>query len=230
MKNCGCSSEVDPLRSLLLKRPRDAFHSRCEIERQWRELGYAAPPDLSAARLEYDAFVALLEQSGCEIAFLPFDEGTGLDSIYVRDTALMIPRGAVLMNMGKSARRSEPARTEAALREMGIPILGAITDPGTVEGGDVVVFDEQTLAVGQGYRTNPEGIRQLRGLTRPFMKDFVTVPLPHWKGPGDVLHLMSFISPVDHDLAVVYSRMMPVPFREWLLGRGIRLVEVPDEE
>src|SRR5688500_17221600 len=44
------------------------------------------------------------------------------------------------------------------------------------------------------------------------------------------MHLMSLLSPVDHDLAVVYSRLLPVPFREWLRDRGIHFVEVPDAE
>ena len=56
------------------------------------------------------------------------------------------------------------------------------------------------------------------------------MPLPHWQGPGDVFHLMSILSPVDDDLAVVYSPLMPVPFRERLLARGMQFVEVPDEE
>ena len=56
------------------------------------------------------------------------------------------------------------------------------------------------------------------------------MPLPHWRGAGDVLHLMSLISPVDRDLAVVYSPLLPVPFRETLIESGYRLVEVPDEE
>jgi N-dimethylarginine dimethylaminohydrolase len=99
-----------------------------------------------------------------------------------------------------------------------------------LEGGDVVWVDERTLAVGRGYRTNDEGLRQLRELTADIVDEIVVVALPHWNGPADVLHLMSFLSPIDHDLALVYSRLMPVPFREWLLARGNRLVEVPDEE
>jgi N-dimethylarginine dimethylaminohydrolase len=94
----------------------------------------------------------------------------------------------------------------------------------------VVQIDEQTLAVGQGYRTNAEGIRQLRELTKDFIKELVVVPLPYWNGPEDVLHLMSFISPVDQDCALVYLRLMPVPFREWLIQRGMILIEVPDVE
>jgi N-dimethylarginine dimethylaminohydrolase len=113
---------------------------------------------------------------------------------------------------------------------MGLPILGSIAAPGTLEGGDVLWLDERTIAVGRGYRTNDEGILQLRRLLADTIDEMIVVPLPHWRGPGDVFHLMSIVSPVDRDLAVVYSPLMPVPFRERLLERGIALVEVPDEE
>ena len=112
---------------------------------------------------------------------------------------------------------------------LGIPVLGAIEAPGTLEGGDFLWFDERTCAVADGYRTNPAGIRQLAALLGPEVHVEV-VPLPHFHGPGECLHLMSIISPLDADLAAVYSPLMTVPFRNWLLERGIRLVEVPDEE
>jgi N-dimethylarginine dimethylaminohydrolase len=133
--------------------------------------------------------------------------------------------------MGKALRASEPVAQEQACRASGEPILGAIAPPGRIEGGDVAWLDAATLAVGRGYRTNDAGISQLRALLGPANAiDLVVVPLPHWRGAGDVFHLMSFISPIDRDLAVVYSPLMPVPFRERLLDRGMTLVEVPDDE
>jgi N-dimethylarginine dimethylaminohydrolase len=132
--------------------------------------------------------------------------------------------------MGKPERRGEPAAQEVAFRQLGIPVLGAIAAPGTLEGGDVVWLDERTIAVGRGYRTNDAGIRQLRELLGDLIDEMIVVPLPHWRGPGDVFHLMSIVSPIDRDLSVVYSPLMPVPFRERLLERGMALVEVPDEE
>ena len=132
--------------------------------------------------------------------------------------------------MGKRLRREEPAAQKAELRRLGIPIVGEIIEPGSLEGGDVVWLDDRTIAVGRGYRTNEEGILQLRALLADSIDELIVVPLPHWRGAGDVLHLMSLISPVDRDLAVVYSPLLPVPFRETLIESGYRLVEVPDEE
>jgi N-dimethylarginine dimethylaminohydrolase len=108
-------------------------------------------------------------------------------------------------------------------------VAGTIEPPGRIEGGDVVWLDDTTVAVGRGYRTNAEGIRQFAAILGPTV-NVIEVSLPHWKGPGDVMHLMSLISPVDRDLAVVYSRLLPVPFHEQLLSRGIALVDTPDEE
>jgi N-dimethylarginine dimethylaminohydrolase len=189
-----------------------------------------ASPDYDKALKEYDNFVEYLKKSIPEIYYLPQNDKTGLDSIYVHDPVIITNKGAILCNMGKEKRRAEPSAAGEFLLELDIPILGSITGEGTLEGGDVVWIDARTLAVGLGYRTNEEGIRQLKELIRDIVDEFIVVPLPHWKGPGDVLHLMSLISPVDHDLAVVYSRLLPVSFREWLLRRGIQLLDIPDSE
>jgi N-dimethylarginine dimethylaminohydrolase len=226
----GCSSEVGQIEHLLLKHPGDSFISQQNIDAQWKELYYTGCPDYEKAVEEYELFVSLLKQYVPEIHYLPQDGRTGLDSIYVRDAMIITSGGAILCSMGKEKRSGESLASGEYLSKKGIPVLGSIAGDGRLEGGDVVLFGDRTLAVGQGYRTNQEGIRQLKELTRDFIDELVVVPLPHWDGPDDVMHLMSFISPIDHDLAVVYSRIMPVPFREWLIRSGIRLIEVPDSE
>ena len=223
-------SEVGKIQKILIKHPRDAFISQENVDAQWRALNYSACPDYSNALDEYEIFVSLLKRDASEIHFLPRSEKTGLDSVYVRDALITTPKGVVLCSMGKEARRGEPSAAGKYLSELGIPILGAITGEGRLEGGDLIWLDERTLAIGQGYRTNEEGIRQLKELTAGAVDEFIVVPLPHWRGPKDVFHLMTTISPVDLDLAVVYSRLLPVPFRQWLINRGMKLVELPDSE
>ena len=136
----------------------------------------------------------------------------------------------IICNMGKAERMNEPAAEKKAFEAAGIPVLGVITAPGTLEGGDVVWLDENTLAVGHTYRTNEQGIKQLKALLNPLGVQVITVSLPHYKGPADVFHLMSILSPVDSNLIVVYSPLMPIVFRDMLLQRGYELVEVPDGE
>ena len=224
-------SEAGQLTRVVVKHARDAFVDPQTIAAQWRSLHFTEPPDLGRAIDEHDRFVELLKSAGATVDFLPRDETTTLDSIYARDASIVSPRGLILCSMGKAAREPEPAAQARAFAGLGdpLPIAGRIEAPGRLEGGDVVWLDDATIVVGRGYRTNAEGIRQLRDLLGSAIT-VVEVPLPHWRGPSDVMHLMSLISPVDHDLAVVYSPLLPVPFREWLIARGIGLVEVPDAE
>ena len=224
-------SEFDRLTRVAVKHPRDAFIDQATIDRQWRELRFTAAPDLDAAMREHDLFVEALENAGAHVHLLPRDETTTLDSIYVRDASIVCDRGLILCRMGKAQRVEEPAAQERAALSGHMPatICGRIEPPGRVEGGDVIWLDARTFVVGRGYRTNADGIRQLRAILGSRV-EVIEVPLPHWHGQHDVMHLMSLISPIDHGMAVVYSRLLPVPFREWLLDRGIHLVEVPDEE
>jgi N-dimethylarginine dimethylaminohydrolase len=228
--NETAQSETGAITRILLKHPRDAFRDAANVGRQWRELNFTAPPEISAAIAEYDRFISCLSDGGAKIHFLPESAGTTLDSIYVRDASVVTDRGAILCRMGKPARGAEPAAHRAACEAISYPIAGAIAAPGQLEGGDVLWLDRRTIVVGRGYRTNEAGIAQLRRLLDDDIDQFIVVPLPHWRGSGDVFHLMSIVSPVDHDVAVVYSPLLPVPFRELLLDRGMSLVEVPDEE
>jgi N-dimethylarginine dimethylaminohydrolase len=216
--------------ALFVKHARDAFVSPEVVAAEWKALNFVAPPDLARAVGEYDRFVDRITRLGVKPTFFPRATGVGLDSIYVRDASVACSDGVVLCRMGKPLRAGEPAAQETFFRSAGVPILGAIEPPGALEGGDVTWLGSRVVAVGRGYRTNDEGIRQLRALLVHAVDEFVVVPLPHWRGSGDVFHLMSVISPVDRDLAVVYSPLLPVPFRERVLDLGISLVEVPDEE
>jgi N-dimethylarginine dimethylaminohydrolase len=223
-------SEVGPITQMVVKHARDAFGSDARIAAEWLALNFAGAPYLVPAIEQYDRFLEALRLSGAEILQLPPAAGVGLDSIYVRDASIVCDRGVILCHMGKPARRGEPFAQAEAFRGWGIAVVGAIRAPGQIEGGDVVWLDGRTIAVGRGYRTNDEGIGQLRALLADSIDELIVVPLPHYRGPTDVFHLMSIISPVDRDLAVVYSPLMPVPFRELLVDRGMTLVEVPDAE
>jgi len=223
-------SEVGTLTRLLVKHAREAFQGQEAIEAEWRALNFTAAPDFARATDQYEAFLEIFRSLDCEIAMLPKADGVGLDSIYVRDASVVCDQGVILCNMGKPQRDREPAAQEAALRLLGCPILGSIQPPGRLEGGDVVWLNERTIAVGRSYRTNDAGIAQLRSFLGESIDELLTVPLPHWRGSGEVFHLMSIISPVDRNLAVVYLPLMPVSFREWLLGLGMTLVEVPEDE
>lgn len=230
MARGGALNEYGRLRRVALRRPAAAFQGPAKIAAEWAALNYTAPPDLEHAEAEFARFADRLTAVGASIEYLPADPSLTLDALYVRDAAIQAPDGGlILCSMGKPARRGEPASNGRALAAAGTGLKGAIEGEGRLEGGDLVWFDEHCLAVGRGYRTNDEGIRQLKAILGPAV-EVVVVPLPHYRGPADVFHLMSILSPIDRDLALVYSPLMPVPFREWLLARGIGLVEVPEAE
>jgi N-dimethylarginine dimethylaminohydrolase len=223
-------AEHGRLSAVLVKHARDAFVSGSLIADQWRWLNFSAPPDLGRAAAEHDAFIACIAASGAEVVGLPPNESATLDSIYTRDSSVVGPHGVILGSMGKPQRATEPSLQETTLRQLGWPIAGAVGPPGRIEGGDLVWLDSHTVAVGQGARTNAEGIRQLSALLNDAACDIVVVPLPDYPGQHDVMHLMSLVSPVDRDLAVVYAPLLPGLFRRTLQERGYCLIDVPDAE
>jgi arginine deiminase len=223
-------SETGTIKSILMKKPVIAWKSQENIGKQWQQLHYPSEPDYNKVINEYDRFEAIIKEHVPEVHYLPDDENTWLDSIYTHDPVIITKGGAILCNMGKPERMHEAAAMGKYLETIGIPVMGEIKAPGKVEGGDIVWFDDNTCAIGLGYRTNSEGVAQMRELTKGMVDEIIEVPLPHGNGPDECLHLMSMISPVDKDLAVVYSPLMVVPFRDMLIDKGIKFVEVPDEE
>ncbi len=223
-------SEYLKLESVYIKKVKDAFISDEVISEQWKTLNYISQPNLQKSIMEYVNFENFLGKETSELHYFPLDKNVTMDSIYCRDASIATNFGIILCNMGKSGRINEPQSQKKAYNDSGIDILGEISLPGTIEGGDVAWLDEKTLAVGLTYRTNQEGINQLKQLLEPKGIDVLVADLPHYKGKEDVFHLMSILSPVDKDLAVVYSPLMPIRFRDELTSRGFDLIEVPDDE
>ena len=221
---------VDPIKKILLKHPKSAFINQKTINEQYLKLNYFEAPNFNKAILDYENFVSLLKSFDIELHYLPEDKSTSLDSIYTHDPCVISNNGVIICNMGKKSRLPELDAIENFFNSIQIPILGKIKTPGILEGGDVVWIDNKTIAVGEGYRTNREGIEQLKHLLSDQVQDVISVPIPHWNGPQDCLHLMSNLSPIDHNLYLVYSRLLPVSFRKYLLDKNIELIDVPDEE
>ncbi|GKV57845.1 amidinotransferase [Sporosarcina sp. NCCP-2222] len=225
-----CSSMFAPLQHVIVKHPNEAFQSQAHLGGAWKTFNYLEEPSFEEAVEEFTNFIEILEQHVEQIDYLPASEKVGLDSLYAHDPVKFTPEGAIILKSGKSLRQPEAEVYKEFLQEKGIPIVGELTGEAVADGGDIVWLDDRTLAVGRGYRTNDEAIRQLKELTANMVDEFIVVQLPHDLGEAECLHLMSFISMVDKDLAVVHSRLMPVFFRQLLLERGIQLIEVPKEE
>jgi N-dimethylarginine dimethylaminohydrolase len=193
----------------------------------WRALGWRSEPDPGGLADEHAALCALLESAGAEVVRAHGEPGN-LDSIYVYDPALIAGGRAVMLRPGKQERRGEPEALAPDLAAAGVPIAARLADPGLVEGGDMLWLDAHTLLVGRSYRTNDAGIEALRGALPDV--DVLAFDLPHQNGRGEVLHLLSLLSPLDTDLAVAYLPLMPARLVELLESHGVELVPVPDED
>lgn len=223
----GGHSMTARLRTVLVRRPAPPATGAADA---WRDFGYQRPVDAAAAEREHAAFRDRLAAEGVEVIAAGSDQPGLLDAIFAYDPSLITDRGAVLLRPGKPQRLPEVAAAAASYADLGIPVLGRIETPGRVEGGDTLWLDERTLAVGLGYRTNAAGAGQLADLMAPLGVSVIPVELPHWRGPSECLHLMSLVSPVAEDMAVVYLPLLAVPFVQALRERAWRFVEVPDEE
>ena len=218
----GCQSQTATLRRVLVRAP------RAEDCVRWREFGWRAEPDPVRLAAEHEAFAAELEAFGAEVVHAGEPLPGALDAIYAYDPALVADAGAILLRPGKELRRDEPAAFGRDFERAGVPVAAVLEPPALAEGGDTLWLDERTLLVGLGYRTDEAGAEALQQALPDV--DVLTFDLPHHRGPGEVLHLLSFVSPLDRDLALVYPPLAPTRLLQLLAARGVATVEVPAEE
>ncbi len=214
-----------PLQRVLM---RSAANAMRDADRAAWHYGPGFNPAKAAA--QHAVLAELVAASGAEIEWIEDKADALSDSVFTHDPSLMTDRGALILSMGKPLRAREPSLHEETYTRLGIPILGRVEAPGQVEGGDCVWVDARTLAIGRGVRSNQEGIQQVANLLAPLGVSVYGFDLPLWQGEEACLHLMSVISPLADDLALVYSPLLPAPFYQMLKARGIRLVEGDAEE
>ena len=225
MNAYGSQAMSSRLARVLMRRPGKSLLGADAAE--WH---YGPTFDGEKAVAQYAKFAGLVEKSGAEILWME-DAGDGLaDSMFTHDPSLMTDQGAVILRMGKRLRVPEGKLHEDTYKDAGIPILGRIKAPGTVEGGDCVWVDAKTLAIGRGVRSNQAGIEQMREILKPLGVEVLGFDLPLWQGEEACLHLMSVISPLADDLALVHAPLLPAAFYQLLRERGIRLIVAPAEE
>ncbi len=212
----GVRSMVAPLRRVLVRRPAVAGDF---AGADWR----IPDPDLLVR--QHEAFAGLLAGLGCAVDVAPALEGM-VDATYVRDPGLVTGTGAVLFQMAKPARIAEPRHLGAALHAVGVPVTARLSGTARADGGDFIWLDDHTVLAGRSYRTNAEALTQLAAILASEGIMLEQVDLPHDRGPDHVLHLMSLISPVAGDLAVIYPPLAPVRLMEALADRGIKVIAV----
>lgn len=221
----GVASMAGTLRRVGMRRPGAILTADAE---RWH---YAAPIDATALAAQYQGFVDLVEASGAEIVWFPeADDDDLADSVFTYDPSFVVPAGAVIMSPGKPLRVGEADLHRRFYEENGIPVLGTIEPPGLIEGGDCYWLDDHTIAVGRGFRTNQSGIDQLVDLLTPHGIEVLAYDLPYLHGPEACLHLMSVVSPLDTDLALVHAPLVPTALYQEMQARGWELLHAPAEE
>jgi N-dimethylarginine dimethylaminohydrolase len=217
----GTSDMVSPLRKVLLRTPTTV--GEFVADGHWRE------PDRTLLTRQHAEFAELLRSLGAEVYVADPVDGL-VDAVYTHDPMTMTPYGALLYQMRKPVRAAEPAAMRSDLERLGVPVVGELTGDAYSDGGDKVWLDARTLLVGRGYRTTAAAVQQMRDILGPFGVDVVSLDLPHFMGADAVLHLMSVLSPIDHDLAVVYEPLAPVAMLELLDARGIERITCDEDE
>lgn len=221
LQGWGTPDMVSPLKKVFVRTPTTV--GEFVADGHWRE------PDRELLLTQHAEFVELLRSTGAEVLVADPVEGL-VDAVYTHDPAVMTPFGSILLQMRKPVRSPEPAAMRADFERWGVPVLGALTGDAVSDGGDKVWLDAQTLVVGRGYRTNASAVEQFQALLEPHGVTVIDVDLPHYLGPDAVLHLMSVISPIAPDLAVVYEPLAPVALLELLEERGISRITVDEDE
>jgi N-dimethylarginine dimethylaminohydrolase len=221
-------SMVGNLRKVMVCSPRSAGWS--EPANHWQNLGFLRSPDFEKAQRQHEALVRDLKSVSAEIVELPSSPKLSLDAVYTHDASLATDFGMIVMNPGKGNRVPEGKIHGAFCETLGIPTLSEITAPGTTEAGDILWLDPKTLLIGRGYRTNADGIAQIRAALAPKDVEVLSAPLPHGSGPSTCLHLMSLISLLDEKTALVDLPWLAVETVELLKSRGFRFIEIDYSE
>jgi N-dimethylarginine dimethylaminohydrolase len=246
---------VGALQRVLVCSPKTAGWNRPETASDWPDLGFHHAPDFAIAQSQHEALCRELTAVGAAIIELAAAPDLSLDAVYSHDASLATDFGLIVMRPGKANRVFEgqhqaafcshlsgngtnrvetgafarPASDASAL-EFSIPTLGEIVAPGTTEAGDILWLDSKTLLIGHGYRTNAAGIAQMRAMLSPKGVQVLSAPLPYGPGPSACLHLMSLISLLDEQTALVDLPWLAVETVELLQSRGFKFIQIDDSE
>ena len=228
MKRFGAQNMVSPLKKVLMKKPQP-FMSKVNLQK-WNYIG---PLDQNLIDTSYNEFYQIIKNAETEILELKLeDENEELcDSVFTHDPSLILNEGAIILNMSKKLRKKETQAHKKFYDSLGIPIIGSIVNEGTIEGGDCLWINDSTLLIGEGYRSNREGIEQLQAILKLLNIRLIPIPLPKNQiNEGSCFHLMSIISMLDHDLAIGCKSLLPDDLRAILKNNGIQLIAMPEDE
>lgn len=227
MNNYGAQDMVSSLKKVLMKKPQN-YMSKVNLKK-WN---YESPLSQKMIEENYNEFYQIIKNSVAEIVDLNIEnENEELcDSIFTHDPSLVINEGAIILNMGKKLRKKETEEHEKLYNSIDIPIIGKIIDEGTVEGGDCLWIKNNTLLVGESFRTNPSGINQLKKILNYYDVKVIPIKLPKQNNVNSCFHLMSLVSMLDHDLAIGCMSLLSFDLIKIFNDNNIKLISIPEDE
>ena len=188
----GVSSMIDKLETVGMLKPMKAL--RNADPNKWH---YGNSFDPTKIEANYSSFAKILSKLDVKILWMTPENNENADSIFTYDASFMTPKGAILLLPRKSLRKGEEKIHESFYIENNIPIIGKLSGSAVAEGGDMFWLDKETLVIGKGFRTNQEGIEQIKRLLSALHVKVVPFDLTFFRGPDACLHIMSLISIVD---------------------------------
>lgn len=221
----GAEDRTKPLARVLMRAPGPAM-ATAQAE-QWH---YGPGFNPQRAESQHAELARIVAASGAEIHWIPSNDDGMSDAVFVQDPSFVTRAGAVVLNMGKALRRGEPALHVATYEALGVPVIGQLSGDATVESGDCVWIDPDTLAIGRGARSTQAGIDAVAAILAPHGMSVVAYDLPYWTGPEACLHLMSLISPLGPKLALIHAPLLPYALWADLTARGWTLLHAPADE
>ena len=232
----GASTEVGPLRMVLMRRPGaelEVVREECWDERAqalvdpggmwyWRD---RTPPDIALMQRQHDGLAEILRAEGVEVCYLDSTPRTFPKSVFTRDPLITVRGGAIVGRMAPRMRRGEERYVSEFVAGLGMPILRTVTGTGTMEGGSFAKLTPTIAAFGTSIRCNAEAARQLEEALRWLGIELIVVAMGGWS-----IHLDGHFGMVDVDKALVNAPGLPHWFLDRLGTLGIEAIHCHPNE
>lgn len=206
-------NEGDNLKEVVVCSPKKEYFSVDDVQVH----NITEPADEGKAKFQHKRLVEIISKFGSNVLIIPELRGHP-NSVFTQDTAVASPEGYIKLRMSIETRRGEESWMSNFLESKGIPCVGTIEDPATIEGGDVILAGNFAF-VGISGRTNQEGARQIGSLLKRQGFEIRTANVP-----APFLHIGGAMSVIDTHAILSVEGVFPDKY-----FRGFRVISVPND-
>lgn len=216
----GVSSEVDPLRAVLMRRPGKEID-----DFDWQAARFKGPISPERFRAQHDALTEIYRKHGVAVHYIEEQREDRPNALFCRDLVFMTPEGAIVTRPAMEARRGEERYAAKKLADLGVPIIRTVCGSATFEGAMGLWIDRHTVVLASGVRTNREGYEMVESELR---RMGVTEVL-HMQIPYGHAHIDGLLNMASHDVAMIHASQVPYDVCDALKKKGIKLLECPSQ-